>query len=67
MGFIGVWDLTKVVDWIRGRTYESFFPIAFATVLYCQLSLALILTVSFMSKRFEIFVRKHALDASKPV
>ena len=67
VGFIGVWDLTKVVDWIRGRTYESFFPIVFATLLYCLLSVALILVVSFMSKRFEIFVRKHALDASKPV
>ena len=67
VGFIGVWDLTKMVDWIRGRTYESFFPIAFATLLYCLLSVALILAVSFMSKRFEIFVRKHALDASKPV
>ena len=67
VGYIGVWDLTKMVDWIRGRTYESFFPIAFATLLYCLLSLALILAVSFMSKRFEIFVRKHALDASKPV
>jgi len=65
VGYIGVWDLTKMVDWIRGRTYESFFPIAFATLLYCLLSLALILVVSFMSKRFEIFVRKHALDASK--
>ena len=67
VGWIGVWDLTKKVDWIRGRTYESFFPIAFATLLYCLLSLALILTVSFMSRRFEKFVRKHALDASKPV
>ena len=67
VGYIGVWDLTKMVDWIRGNTYESFFPIAFATLLYCLLSLALILAVSFMSKRFEIFVRKHALDASKPV
>lgn len=67
VGYIGVWDLTKMVDWIRGNTYESFFPIAFATLLYCLLSLALILAVSFMSRRFEIFVRKHALDASKPV
>ena len=67
VGWIGVWDLTKKVDWIRGSTYESFFPIAFATMLYCLLSLALILTVSFMSRRFEKFVRKHALDASKPV
>ena len=65
VGYIGVWDLTKMVDWIRGRTYESFFPIAFATLLYCILSLALILAISFMSKRFEIFARKHALDASK--
>ena len=67
VGYIGVWDLTKTVDWIRGHTYESFFPIVFATLLYCLLSLALILAVSFMSRRFEIFVRKHALDASKSV
>ena len=67
VGYIGVWDLTKAIDWIRGRTYESFFPIAFATLLYFLLSLALIFAFSFISRKFETFVRKHALDASKSV
>ena len=53
VGYISVWDLTKMVDWIRVRTYESFFPIAFATLLYFILSFSLIAVISFLSKRFE--------------
>ena len=53
VGYISVWDLTKVIDWIRGRTYESFFPIMFATLLYFILSMSLIAVISILSKRFE--------------
>ena len=59
VGYISVWDLTKEVDWIRGRTYESFFPIAFATLLYFLLSFSLIAVISLLSKRFEASVRKQ--------
>ena len=59
VGYISVWDLTKVVDWIRARTYESFFPIAFATLLYFLLSLSLIAVISFISRRFEASVQKQ--------
>ena len=62
VGYISVWDLTKEVDWIRGRTYESFFPIAFATILYFLLSLSLIAVISLLSKRFEASVRKQKPD-----
>ena len=65
VGYISIWDLTKVVDWIRGRTYESFFPIAFATLLYFILSLSLITIISFLSRRFEAAVRKHAINEAK--
>ena len=64
VGYISVWDLTKVVAWIRGRTYESFFPIAFATLLYFLLSLFLIAVISFLSKRFEASVRKRRPDTN---
>ena len=59
VGYISVWDLTKAVDWIRGRTYESFFPIAFATLLYILLSLSLIAVISLISRKFEASVKKH--------
>ena len=66
VGYISVWDLTKVVDWIRGRTYESFFPIAFATLLYFLLSMGLIATISLLSRKFEMSVwkRKPVANAS---
>ena len=59
VGYISVWDLTKEVDWIRGRTYESFFPIAFATILYFLLSLSLIAVISLISKKFEASIKKN--------
>ncbi|MBR4718480.1 MAG: transporter substrate-binding domain-containing protein [Lentisphaeria bacterium] len=62
VGYVSVWDLTKMVDWIRGRTYESFFPIAFATLLYFILSFSLIAVISFLSKKFEATVRKKKTE-----
>lgn len=62
VGYISVWDLTKVVDWIRGRTYESFFPIAFATLLYFILSMSLIAVISLLSKKLEPSVRKRRTE-----
>jgi len=59
VGYISVWDLTKVVDWIRSRTYESFFPIAFAMLLYFILSFSLIVVISFLSKKFEASLQKQ--------
>jgi ABC-type amino acid transport system permease subunit len=59
VGYISVWDLTKAIDWIRGRTYESFFPIAFATLLYFLLSLSLIALISLISRKFEASVKKR--------
>ena len=59
VGYISVWDLTQEVDWIRARTYESFFPIAFATILYFLLSLSLIAVISLISRKFEATVKKQ--------
>ena len=64
VGYISVWDLTKAVDWIRGKTYESFFPIAFATLLYFILSMSLIALISLLSKRFEPSIRKQRQDSN---
>ena len=63
VGYVSVWDLTKAVDWIRGKTYESFFPIAFATLLYFILSMSLIALISLLSKRFEPSIRKQRQDS----
>ena len=62
VGYVSVWDLTKAVDWIRARTYESFFPIAFATLLYFLLSFSLIAVISFLSKKLETSVRKQKTE-----
>ena len=67
VGYISVWDLTKVISWIRGRTYESFFPIAFATLLYFLLSMSLIAVISFLGRRLETTVRKQRTDAPAPL
>jgi len=64
VGYISVWDLTKAIDWIRGHTYESFFPIMFATLLYFLLSMCLIAVISLLSKRFEVSVRKQRITLS---
>lgn len=66
VGYISVWDLIKVVDWIRGRTYESFYPIVFATLLYFLLSLSLIALISFLGRRVEASVRKRQAEAATP-
>ena len=67
VGYVSVWDLTKAVDWIRGRTYESFFPIAFATLLYFILSFSLIAIISFLSKRFEASMQKQKTENEQPM
>ena len=67
VGYVSVWDLTKVVDWIRARTYESFFPIAFATLLYFILSFSLIAIISFLSKRFEASMQKQKTENEQPM
>ena len=67
VGYISIWDLTKVVDWIRGRTYESFFPIAFATLLYFILSMSLIGVISLLSKKFEASVRRRKPVETAPL
>ena len=66
VGYISVWDLTKVIDWIRGRTYESFFPIAFATLLYFLLSLSLIGIISFLSRKLDNSVQDQKPAPAAP-
>ena len=66
VGYISVWDLTKAVDWIRGRTYESFFPIAFATLLYFLLSLSLIAVISLIGKKVGAYVKRNKAPGTDP-
>ena len=64
VGYISVWDLTKVVDWIRISTYESFYPIVFATLLYFLLALFLIAVISLIGHKFEATLRKQQSDGA---
>ena len=59
VGYISVWDLTKVVDWIRISTYESFYPVVFATMLYFLLALFLIAAISLLGRKLEATLRKQ--------
>jgi polar amino acid transport system substrate-binding protein len=45
VGYIAVQDLTKVSDIIRSRTFDAFFPLIGAAVLYFLLSWLLVLAI----------------------
>ncbi len=47
-GYISVMDLTKVTDIIRSRTYDAFFPLLAAAVIYFLLSYLLIGTMQII-------------------
>ena len=38
VGYIAVQDVTRVSDIIRSRTFDAFFPLLIATVIYLALS-----------------------------
>lgn len=48
-GYIGVMDLTRGADIIRGQTYDALFPILVAAAIY----LAIVLVLSYVIKRVE--------------
>ena len=50
-GYISVMELTKVTDIIRSRTYDAFFPLLTAAVVYFLLSNLLILIMKLISGR----------------
>ena len=48
-GYISVMELTKVTDIIRSRTYDAFFPLLTAALIYFLLSNLLILIMKLIS------------------
>ena len=53
VGYIAVMDLTKVTDIIRSRTYDAFFPLISAAVIYYLMILALSLCISWITARLD--------------
>ena len=52
-GYISVMDLTRAADIIRSRTYEAFFPLVFAAVVYFLLSVVLIGLLGRLEKKIQ--------------
>jgi len=38
VGYVSVMDLTKAGDYIRGRTFDAFFPLILVSIIYILLS-----------------------------
>ena len=48
-GFIGVIDLTRAADIIRGQTYDALVPLIAVAIIY----LAIVLILQFLIKKLE--------------
>ncbi|MCQ2455253.1 MAG: amino acid ABC transporter permease [Clostridia bacterium] len=53
-GYVGIMDLTKAGDLIRGRTFEAFFPLIAVAIVY----LATVILLSTLFTRLERRLRK---------
>lgn len=60
-GYISVMELTKVTDIIRSRTYDAFFPLITAAVIYFLLSNILIMIMKLISGRLNSSTHAHRL------
>ncbi len=60
-GYISVMELTKVTDIIRSRTYDAFFPLITAAVIYFLLSNILIMIMKLISGRLNGSTHVHRL------
>ena len=59
VGYIGVQDLTKMGDIVRGRTYEAFFPLIAIAIIYFALGGLLIFLVSRIEIKLDPKKRKR--------
>ena len=50
-GYVGIMDLTKAGDLIRGRTFEAFMPLIAVAIIY-------LVTVIVLTKVFSIIERR---------
>ena len=61
VGYIAVQDLTKASDIIRSRTFDAFFPLVLAAVLYFLIAWVLMLTLEYFERITDPrHRRKHA-------
>ena len=59
VGYIGVQDLTKMGDIVRGRTYDAFFPLIAVAIFYFALGGLLIFLVSRIEIKIDPKKRKR--------
>jgi len=59
VGYIAVQDLTKASDIIRSRTFDAFFPLIMAAVLYFVVAWLLLLGLGYIERHFDPKVRKR--------
>lgn len=51
VGFIPLTDLTKASDFVRSRTYDAFFPLIAAALIYFVMVMLLSLLMKKLEKR----------------
>lgn len=54
-GYVGIMDLTKAGDLIRGRTFEAFLPLIAIAIIY----LAIVLVLSWITGKIERRLRRN--------
>ena len=50
-GYVGITDLTKAGDLIRGRTYEAFLPLLAVAIIYLVIVMILSALVGVLERR----------------
>lgn len=59
VGYIAVEDLTKASDIIRSRTFDAFFPLVMAAVLYFVIAWLLLLGIGCIERHFDPKAQKR--------
>lgn len=65
VGYIAVEDLTKASDIIRSRTFDAFFPLIMAAVIYILISWLLTLVLDYVE--FNVDPKKRRLNQRKEI
>jgi polar amino acid transport system substrate-binding protein len=65
VGYIAVEDLTKASDIIRSRTFDAFFPLIMAAIIYIIISWSLTLFLDYLE--ISIDPRKRSISLKKEV
>ena len=58
-GYVGVMDLTKAGDKIRGRTFEAFMPLFAVAIVYLVIVIILTRLLTILEKRLRKGERRH--------